>query len=147
MDTYDILRSFEDISSLFKVLFFEPLWQKYNLNDSMDAASLFLEGYAFERQGRSPAFSPAAVEAIRKSKRTKGSNDFPLTIWNNFCNLLNNEGLNHKLNPLYPQYPLYHPTSSCNCIWCVLNPDNSDSIIVSSKQVLESGQIKDAWKD
>ncbi len=50
MGTYDVLRSFEDISALFKVLYFEPLWRKYNLNDSMDAASLFLEGYAFERR-------------------------------------------------------------------------------------------------
>ena len=96
----DTLRLFEGLSEIFKALSLKPLWQKYNLNDSIGAASLFLEGYAFERQGRSPSFSPAAVEAIKKAKVSNGSEDFPLAVWFNFSNLLNDSRLNRKLNPL-----------------------------------------------
>jgi hypothetical protein len=74
---------------------------------------------------------------------SNGTEDFPLVVWHNFSNLLNDNGLNRKLNPLYPRYPLYHPTNSCNCIWCVLNGDN---IIAISKQALRDGQTKNIWE-
>ena len=143
MDKKDILRLFEGLSDIFKALYQKPLWQKYNLNDSIGATSLFLEGYAFERQGRSPSFSPAAVEAIKKAEVSKSPEDFPLDVWLNFSKLLNDSGLNRKLNPLCPQFPLYHPSSSCNCIWCVLNGDN---IIDISRQALIDGQTKNIWE-
>ena len=143
MDKKDILRLFEGLSDIFKALSQKPLWQKYNLNDSIGATSLFLEGYAFERQGRSPSFSPAAVEAIKKAEVSKNSEDFPRDVWLNFSNLLNDSGLNRKLNPLCPQFPLYHPSNSCNCIWCVLKRDN---IIDISRQALIDGQTKNIWE-
>ncbi len=145
MDNFELLRLFEGLSDLFRAQYYKPLWKKYDyLNDPMNATKLFLEGYAFERSGRSPAFAPAAIEAI---KRTENSKDFPLMVWDNFCDLLDDKGLNTKLNPLYPKYPLYHPTNSCNCIWCVLNFEKDfENIITSSKQALEKGQIKDAWE-
>jgi hypothetical protein len=63
-------------------------------------------------------------------------------VWENFCDLLENQGLNPKLNPLCHKYPLYHPMNSCNCIWCILNSEN---IIISSKNALKAGQTKEAW--
>lgn len=142
MNNDEIIKLFEGLSDVFNVLFLRPLWQKYQLDDTIDAASLFLEGYAFERQGRSPAFSPAAVESIRRCRKAHISGDFPQAVWENFCDLLENQGLNPKLNPLCPKYPLYHPTNSCNCIWCI---SNSENIIVSSKNALKVGQTKEAW--
>ncbi len=143
MNDCDRLKLFEDLSRIFQIIYYKPLWRKYDLNDPINAASLFLEGYAFERQGRSPAFSPAAVEAINRSRKEKDSVNFPLIVWNNFRDLLNGEGLNRKLNPLYPKYPQYHLEKSCGCIWCTFNSEN---IINSSKQALETGKTKDAWE-
>jgi hypothetical protein len=142
MDNDKIIRLFEGLSDVFNVLYLKPLWQKYKLYDTIDAASLFLEGYAFERQGRSTAFSPAAVESISRYRKAHVAGDFSLAVWENFSNLLKNQGLNPKLNPLCPKYPLYHPTNSCNCIWCITNSEN---IIISSKDALSVGQTKEAW--
>jgi len=137
-----VLKQFEDISNIFKTMYLQPLWKKYDLNEPLAATMLFLEGYAFERQGRSPAFSPAAIEAIKMADRIKNPKDFPIIVWDNFRDLLDNKGLNLKLNPLYPQYPLFHPTDTCNCIWCVLKSCN---IIETSKNALAEGQTKAIW--
>jgi hypothetical protein len=137
MDNKEIIVLLEGLSNVFKVQYMRPLWKKYNLNDTVDAASLFLEGYAFERQGRSPAFSPAAVASISNCRKAHISEDFPLAAWEHFCGLLNNQGLNPKLNPLF------HHNNSCNCIWCILKLEN---MILSSKNALQSGQTKEAWK-
>ena len=92
MNNDEIIRLFEGLSDVFNVLYLRSLWQKYQLDDTIDAASLFLEGYAFERQGRSPAFSPAAVESIRRCRKAHISGDFPQAVWENFCDLLRKSG-------------------------------------------------------
>jgi len=85
-----------------------PLWKKYSnhISDIWDSLAIFLEGYAFERQGRRPDYAPAAVNALfHYEKQNSGdirqsaAND----IWQHFARLLNNRGLNEKMNPLYPR--------------------------------------------
>lgn len=138
---YDMLEIFNDASTIFRKLYQEPFWRKYsdNLADPREAASMFLEGYGFERQGRNPSYSPAAADAIKNSVIPS---DFPRTVYKEFSNLLGNKGLNEKNNPLCHQISISTPTNPCDCIWCSLGKDN---IVLSSKTDLENGQIGKAF--
>ncbi len=69
---------------------------------------LFLYGYAFERQGRSPNYSLAAVESISKLRKkypSKPEKDFAENVWSEFLSILNipksGKGANKYNNPLY----------------------------------------------
>lgn len=133
MNDQEMLGFFIEVSKIFRILYQEPLWSKYDLDYHTDAASLFLEGYAFEHQWRNPSFSPAAIEAI---KRSKDSKEFPHDVWENFRGLLNTDKLNLNLNPLY------HREISCkNCIWCVLESEN---IVQRSQRDLDTSKTRAA---
>ena len=138
MTNLDMLNMFEAVSVLFRASYQEPLWGKYcnHLRNSIDAVCIFFRGYAFEHQGRSPSYPPAAVKAIKKSE---DNHDSPQDIWKNFGNSLRNKGLNKDINPLY------HDDNSCNtnemCIWCALGSEN---IVSASKEDLNKDQIKAA---
>jgi hypothetical protein len=82
------LKSFADFSVIFRERFITPLWERYPLRErnSWDALCLFLEGYAFERQGRHPDYGPAAVDSIMKAK-SKGrglKREHVSEVWNDF---------------------------------------------------------------
>ena len=55
----------------------------------IEALKFFLSGYAFERQGRSPAYAPLAVEAIERTieGRNPRQPDAELggAVWAKFC--------------------------------------------------------------
>lgn len=133
-----MLKMFEDVSVLFRVSYQEPLWERYcnHLENFIDAECIFFGGYAFEHQGRSPSYSPAAIEAITMPRDVQ---DSPQKIWNKFRSLLNDKGLNKKINPLH------HDDNLCNtkemCIWCALGSEN---IVSVSKQDLNKDRIKAA---
>jgi len=76
-----------------------PLWNKYHnyQNSIVDSLAIFLEGYAFERQGTRPDYSHAAVDSLIACK----NNLTPNCVWKNFKQKLNNR-LNQRLNPIYP---------------------------------------------
>jgi len=76
----EMLEMFSELSIIFKTYYQDPIWSKY-IWPKYDAASLFIAGYAFEHQGRSPSFSPAAIDAIEKAK---GSTDFAANVWEIF---------------------------------------------------------------
>ncbi len=121
MTNLDMLNMFEAVSVLFRASYQEPLWGKYcnHLRNSIDAVCIFFIGYAFEHQGRSPSYPPAAVKAIKESK---ANNDSPQEIWKIFGSFIHNKGLNKDINPLN------HDDNSCNtkemCIWCALGSKN-----------------------
>lgn len=97
------LQFFEQISCFYQQMFMLPLWTEYpnHATDVWDSLAIFLEGYAFERQGRSPNYSPAAVKALFSCKKQcngKLSQNVVSSVWERF----NNQNLNHKNNPLYP---------------------------------------------
>lgn len=102
------LRFFEGLATVFSVRFCEPVWAQFPdcLSDPYQALELFLESYAFERQGRRPDYSHVAVEVIRELK-TRGPNLGDETAatwaWMAFKERLENEGLNEANNPLCPQ--------------------------------------------
>lgn len=96
------------LSSLYKGRFLEPLWNKYPSRESndWDALMIFLEGYAFARQGAPSDFSHAACDVIQQLK-DDGLNvtesNVPSKAWRAFSSLLKNSDLNHSNNPLCPQ--------------------------------------------
>jgi len=62
------------------------------------ALAFFLDYYAFERQGRSPDYSPAAVDAVYASAGLD-----PSEIWSRYERLLGGRKLNRANNPLCPR--------------------------------------------
>lgn len=56
----------EKIGEIFINGFIKPNYERYGKRESdwRDGLKLFLSGGAFERQGRSPNYSPVAVNAI-----------------------------------------------------------------------------------
>jgi hypothetical protein len=70
---------------------------------------LFLEGYAFERQGRRPDYSHAAVDSIIKAKNNEGTlnRKHVSAVWKYFKDYLDTIGLNEANNPLCPKGTYY----------------------------------------
>lgn len=105
------LRFFEQVSCCCKEGMFLS-WRKYPKHDAdiWDSLAIFLESYAFERQGRKPDYSHAAVDALLDYKKGNGDlnqNDAADKIWNHFSNSLNGQKLNHQNNPLCPKKTSY----------------------------------------
>ena len=98
---------FEQVSCFHCKMFTEPLWNKYPAyaTDIWHSLAIFLEGYAFERQGKNPDYPYAAVDALFYS-REQNNNIFNQQIinlmWDRFSELLNNQNLNQRNNPIYP---------------------------------------------
>ncbi len=69
------------------------------------ALAFFLEGYAFERQGRNPGYAHAAADAVRENSDLLGGNideNVEREIWDSYRAKLRNRRLNAKLCPLNP---------------------------------------------
>lgn len=96
------LQLFENVSCFYRHMLMFPLWNKYSnyQNNIWDSLSIFLEGYAFERQGRRPDYFHAAVDSLIHC-RLQNNLDVNC-IWNTFKESLHNRKLNHRNNPLYP---------------------------------------------
>jgi hypothetical protein len=97
---------FEHVSCFHREMFMKPLWNRYpNYGaDIWDSLAIFLEGYAFERPGRRPDYSHAAVDALfycREENNNFNQNTVNM-IWCRFMGLLNNQRLNPMNNPLRP---------------------------------------------
>src|SRR5574341_639394 len=99
------LQLFENVSCFYRYMLLLPLWNKYRnyQNDIWDSLSIFLEGYAFERQGRRPDYFHVAVDSLIHCKQKNNLNQRVVgCVWTNFRQLLNNQNLNHRNNSLYP---------------------------------------------
>ena len=94
------LQLFQDASCFYRQMLMIPLWNKYPnyQNNVVDSLAIFLEGYAFERQGRKPDYFHVAVDSLISCSNSLT----PICVWNNFKRLLNNQRLNHRNNPIYP---------------------------------------------
>ncbi len=103
----DWLEFFDHLGDVFMARFMEPLWSKYPDRDSEEwsALSIFLEGYAFERQGRNPSFGPAAAKvamSLRAQRYVFHQQSVAQDVWRGFKKELVNRGLNEVNNPLCP---------------------------------------------
>ncbi len=94
------LQMFQDVSCFYRHMMMLPLWNKYpNYQSSIvDSLAIFLEGYAFERQGRRPDYFHVAVDSLFACNNNLNAN----CVWNDFKLRLNNQRLNHRNNPIYP---------------------------------------------
>ena len=106
------LRFFADCSSLVSVRFLEPLWAGHTNyeHDDWDALAIFLEGYAYARQGARPDFAHAATDSLAGVKDDSVSiidHQTAQLVWESFRCLLNSEGLNYANNPLCPKETKY----------------------------------------
>jgi len=101
------LQFFNNVSCFYREMFLLPLWNKYpnHTNNIWHSLAIFLEGYAFERQGKNPDYPYAAVDALFYSME-QNNNIFNRQIinlmWDRFSELLNNQNLNQRNNPIYP---------------------------------------------
>ena len=144
----EILKLFSDISIVFKAFYQDPYWIKAeeSFEDPLEAARFFIGSYAYEHQGRSPSYPPAAEEAIKMSESARDSKDYPLEVWTRFCELLKNKNLARKINPLcHPCkrcQPFLSSACPCSCIWCTLGNEN---VVIDSKRDLKAGRTKEAW--
>lgn len=150
----------ERLGKIFKVRLLEPLMNQFaNLEtDAWDALAFFLRGYAFERQGRSPNFAPAAVDAILTLKHdghTLTDTAIEKKVWQIFKDKLREKGLNERNNPLSPQGTLYQlktkkkgvvhlETRGISAVEFVQNLENPN-LVVWVKQLLATNNVDEAW--
>ena len=111
MDRKILIRKVREIATFanaFQVIF-EQNRAPYPAMDSdwLQGLQFYLHGYAYERQGRSPEYSAAAVEAVRqaiKAGRKEPDSEFPFRAWDAFLRILrlppDGKGANPPNNPL-----------------------------------------------
>ncbi len=117
------LNFFENVGRVYVKWYLEPYWKEKYKNhekDLTESLMLFLDYYAFERQGADPSYCEVAIEVIKEHKRDlkngvsrKEVNKIANKIWRTFIEKLekikekngNNQGrigLNCKVNPICP---------------------------------------------
>lgn len=119
---------FEEVSRLHMARHVKPKWGVRKLNDPKDAMIIFLEGYAFERQGRDPSYPHIAIDVVGNSKSLE-----PKKIWRGFSS--QGVKLNEKNNPLY------HEKENCCCVICTFG--NKKSIITSASDAIRENKVFD----
>lgn len=102
-----IMQRFERLSELFVSCF---KWDESKVveENKWDSLWLFVSCYAFERQGRSPNYLPAAADAIKELSDEKLCAKAAKKVWMRFEEKLEYTGLNHANNPLCPKGTSYH---------------------------------------
>lgn len=133
----------------------KPLWERYpqRENDTWDSLGLFLEGYAFERQGRRPDYAPAAVDCVMKAKGTgeEFGKEHVNQLWDEFSRCLGTGKLNEANNPLCPRGKSYNhkrgsritkKESVLEFLVDMSGSGRTPNIIVYAKSALESDQVK-----
>ena len=98
------LRLFVNTSCYFRHLLMLPWWNEYTDHqiNIWDSLSVFLGGYAFERQGRSPDYCYVAVDALNKYKTNSNPTARTISdVWSEFGVLMSNKNMNVDRNPLY----------------------------------------------
>jgi hypothetical protein len=104
------VREIATFSNVFKVILEQNKAPYTNMeSDWLQGMQFYLHGYAYERQGRSPEYSTAAVEAVKQAALASSSrpdSGFPLRAWSAFLQILrlpaSGKGANPNNNPLYP---------------------------------------------
>ncbi|MHB8526996.1 MAG: HhH-GDP family DNA glycosylase [Candidatus Acidiferrales bacterium] len=91
------------VASVYQKRISDPTWAKYPDADShpWGALGVFLEEYAFERQGRNPSFAHVASKVVEDFSQTPLNDDSAQQCWNQFYELLKSEP-NKVNNPMLP---------------------------------------------
>jgi len=146
------------LAELFEARFMKPLWRRYPAHDSdsFDALALFLDGYAFARQGAKPDFNHAAVDVIKELKKQGqmlADKNAPQIAWHMFCGYLQNQGLNLANCPLCPSGTNYdrrrtglsqtHGKSVLEFVGGMEKLRLSSNIITWAKYSIQMDQVRD----
>jgi hypothetical protein len=106
--SHEYLSLFQSVARLYQAGIM--VLDKQSLADPALALAQFLEGYAFERQGRSPAYAPIARNAFEAAATTGDfwlEKEMPQRVWQSFCSTLKelreDARPNPMNNPLCPQ--------------------------------------------
>ena len=142
------LQLFDDISCFYRQMLMLPLWRKYPnyQNNIVDSLAIFLEGYAFERQGRRPDYFHVAVDSLIICNR---NNNFTAScIWNNFRRLLYNQKLNHRNNPLYPSNNpdhIHNISNKLSVVEAILNLQNPISLSTYISNLIANNSVTQSF--
>jgi len=110
-----------------------------------EAFKWFLSSYAFERQGRSPHYSIAAVKAVNKYEAALPYPDFEEKVWKDF--LISGRfaddgrGANKKNNPLAPAGGAINSAS----LLVTSLEDYDFNIVKWASSLVKSGEIETVW--
>ncbi|MBM4446005.1 MAG: hypothetical protein FJ023_01465 [Chloroflexi bacterium] len=155
-----VLQFFARLSCLYDGRFLRPLWSKYPDRDDndWDALSIFLEGYAFARQGAPSNFAHAGCAALRKIREsgfTLANPDVASELWAKFSTSLHNTDLNYANNPLCPKETEYRRkyrgtsrtsrtsrSSALEFLVALSRRGESTNIIAYAKQNLEREHLR-----
>jgi hypothetical protein len=146
---------FERISHCFQCGM-RRIWEKYNDHpiNIWNSLAIFLGSYAFERQGRNPGYSDAAVDALlacEQNNQGNLDNSTCMEIWQDFCNSLQQQNPNHKNNPLYPRNNpdnIINLRNASSLIEVVLDTRMSEQDLTLTsylKNQIENSGIRDAF--
>jgi hypothetical protein len=154
----DHFKFLASLGELFDARFMIPLWRRYPAHDSdsFDALALFLDGYAFARQGAKPDFNHAAVDVVKELKKqgpTLMGGSTPEKAWDMFRSYLKDEGLNYANSPLCPSGTGYnrrrtglsqtHGVSALEFLGGMEKLGLSPNIITWAKYSIQMDQVRD----
>lgn len=112
------------------------------IGDWRRALKAFLSSYAFERSGRSPYYSGAALKAVDQYERDVPGKDFEIALWQSFLDFLAGKKVNRKNNPLRPAGNGYNSVSRL-----VATLEDFDYNLVRwSSALVGKGDIEVVWK-
>jgi hypothetical protein len=98
----DLLNFFSRVAFVAQRRFGDSVWTRYPAPTTSvwDSLGVFLEGYAFERQGSAPDFRAVAADVVAELRLFTPS---PSQVWQRFQAKLGSRPLNIKNNPLAPK--------------------------------------------
>ena len=155
MSKESFLESCTKLSKLYNQLFLVPRMENFPnySRDIWDSLKFFLDGYAFEHQGRSHSYAPVAVDTIKFENsvimQVKAS-----CVWNAFVEKLNGEDPNDRNNPLCPKGTAYkdkkgtHKTQKPSLVELMQRQDfyNMTSLVSYVGDILRRGEIEKAYQ-
>ena len=160
----EYINFFAQVDRIYTARFLQPLWRKYfpHENNDWKALAIFLEGYAFARQGAPANFGHAACDAIQEF-RNAGSLltdvNAAQKIWGRFSAILKANNLNYAVNPLCPGGVPYrrsykgktirattHNVSVVEFLSALAKENKSANIITWAKKGLQEEKTRDIHK-
>jgi hypothetical protein len=162
-DTSDPLRFLAQVSRLYRGRFVEPLWRKYgdHGNNNWDAIGIFLEGYAYAREGAGNDAKHAASDTVQRLKEsgTKSAGpDAAQQAWEIFSGLLKDSAPTYTDNPMCPKGTEYQRKyrggwreaktsrlSALELMTTLASEGEPANIIAYARQGLEHGSVSEVY--
>ncbi len=140
------MKFFEEVGGVYCQTILWPNWEEYGeCKEPWQAAAFFLNGYAFERQGRSPNYTHAAVDAVKEGNALKEGRIDSITeeeLWKSFKDKLGDERLNLDRQPLNPSAKSPHSKSLLR----QLREGNKANLVKTTQDSLQQGEVQVAFE-